>query len=220
MNAKKKKKVDTSEKGDKLSMHQQFDLLIDEYYPELKDKKPENEEKPAVKEGDYVFKSVDRTKIDYARIDENDEPPNFTDLVPNEPKLGAIKITNPLPKIEKRNELKDTYMHWLKTEKLMQPMERRLEYQNMQQNYLESIRLNQEIKKDVKLARVIKSHYPRGVVGVDSIYNENTILYKDQYNALQKKNEIKQERLTERRKVLDHYNNANGNFLTFNPENK
>ncbi|ETW36765.1 alpha-tubulin N-acetyltransferase [Plasmodium falciparum Tanzania (2000708)] len=140
------------------------------------------------------FKNVSIKK----RLDENDEPPIFTDLIENEKKIGTVRITNPLPKIERRDELKDNYMKWLKTERLMRPNERRLEYEQMQEKYLESIKLTHDIKKDVKLAKAIKSHYPRGIVGVDSIYNENTVLYKDQHEEIKKKYEIKEKRLKEK----------------------
>ncbi|CRG99461.1 conserved Plasmodium protein, unknown function [Plasmodium relictum] len=219
MDIKKEKKRIISDKKDNLSMHQKFDILIDEYYSDLKDeKKTVKLEKNSIV-CDHVFKSVNRDKTDYARIDENDEPPNFTDLVENEPKIGTLKINDPLPKIEKRDDLKKSYMKWLKTEKLMRPEERRLEYENMQNKYLETLKLTQDIKRDVKLARVIKSHYPRGIVGVDSIYNEKTLLYKDKYNEIKNKQEIKEKKLKERREALEKHNNKNGNFLAFETEN-
>ncbi|ETW55206.1 hypothetical protein PFUGPA_03026 [Plasmodium falciparum Palo Alto/Uganda] len=136
-----------------------------------------------------------------------------------ERKIGTVRITNPLPKIERRDELKDNYMKWLKTERLMRPNERRLEYEQMQEKYLESIKLTHDIKKDVKLAKAIKSHYPRGIVGVDSIYNENTVLYKDQHEEIKKKYEIKEKRLKEKGEVLEKHNQKNGNFLTFQENN-
>lgn len=183
----------------------------------MKDEKLKSEKTKCVKKGDYVFNSISRDKKDYARIDENDEPPNFTDLIENEPKMGLVKINDPLPKIKKKTELKEGYMKWLKTEKLMQPQERRKEHEVMQQSYLECIKLTHEIKQDVKFAKVIKAHYPRGVVGVDSIYNENSTLYKEKHAELQKKKEIKEGRLIERRKVLEKYNNRNDNILAFDP---
>ncbi|CRG96797.1 conserved Plasmodium protein, unknown function [Plasmodium gallinaceum] len=219
MDIKKENKILTSDRKDNLSMHQKFDKLIDEYYSDLKDEKKTEKLEKHPQTCDHIFKSVNRDKTDYARIDENDEPPIFTDLVENEAKIGTLKINNPLPKIEKRDELKKSYMKWLKTEKLMRPEERRLEYENMQKKYLETLKLTQDIKKDVKLARVIKSHYPRGIVGVDSIYNEKTLLYKDQYNEIKNKQEAKEKRLKERGEVLEKYNNKNGNFLAFETDN-
>lgn len=207
-----------SDNKNKLSAHQQFDALIDEYFSDLKEEKPKTEKKKCLRTGDFVFNSINRDKKDFCRIDENDEPPNFTDLVENEPKMGVLHITDPKPKIKKRNELKEGYMTWLKTEKLMQPQERRKEHEDMQKSYLETLQLTRDIKKDIKFAKVIKAHYPRGVVGVDSIYNENTVLYKDKYDERQKKKEIKEERLTERRKVLEKYNNNNINILAFDPK--
>ncbi|KAI4839478.1 hypothetical protein MKS88_002032 [Plasmodium brasilianum] len=216
----KENKAFTTDKANNLSTHQKFDQLIDEYYSNLKDEKTEIKVEINTKTGDHVFKSVERNKADYARFDENDEPPIFSDLVENEKKFGTVKIINPLPKVERRDELKDSYMHWLKTEKLMRPNERRLEHEHMQQKYLETLKLSEDIKKDVKLARVIKSHYPRGIVGVDSIYSENTVLYKEKYDEMTNKREIKERKLKERGEVLEKYNNKNGNFLTFETENK
>lgn len=209
---KKKKKTLENKKDDNISMHQKFDKIIDEYYSDLKDEK-EIKEKTVYKKGDHIFKSVERSGIDYARLDENDEPPNFCDLVDNEPKFGTVKIVNPLPKIERRNELKESYMHWLKTEKLMKPNERRLDHEHMQEKYIETIKLSRDIKNDIKLARVIKSHYPRGIVGVDSIYNENTVLYKDKYNEMKNKKEITDKRRKERQGALEKQNDKNGNIL-------
>ncbi|SOV76472.1 conserved Plasmodium protein, unknown function [Plasmodium sp. gorilla clade G3] len=220
MNEKEKNGIFSLHKEkDNLSTHQKFDLLIDEYYCDLKEEKKERHIEKNIKEGDFVFKSVDRNKTDYARLDENDEPPIFTDLIENEKKIGTVRITNPLSKIERRDELKDNYMKWLKTERLMRPNERRLEYEQMQEKYLESIKLTHDIKKDVKLAKAIKSHYPRGIVGVDSIYNENTVLYKDQHEEIKKKYEIKEKRLKEKGEVLEKHNQKNGNFLTFQENN-
>ncbi|WBY56837.1 hypothetical protein Py17XNL_000801849 [Plasmodium yoelii yoelii] len=102
---KKKKKTLENKKDDNISMHQKFDKIIDEYYSDLKDEK-EIKEKTVYKKGDHIFKSVERSGIDYARLDENDEPPNFCDLVDNEPKFGTVKIVNPLPKIERVNAKK------------------------------------------------------------------------------------------------------------------
>ncbi|KYO00231.1 hypothetical protein PGSY75_0925000 [Plasmodium gaboni] len=220
MNEKEKNGIFSLHKGkDNLSTHQKFDLLIDEYYCDLKEEKRERHSEKNIKEGDFVFKSVDRNKTDYARLDENDEPPIFTDLIENEKKIGTVRITNPISKIERRDELKDNYMKWLKTERLMRPNERRLEYEQMQEKYLESIKLTHDIKKDVKLAKAIKSHYPRGIVGVDSIYNENTVLYKDQHEEIKKKYEIKEKRLKEKGEVLEKHNQKNGNFLAFQENN-
>ncbi|SPJ10298.1 conserved Plasmodium protein, unknown function [Plasmodium sp. DRC-Itaito] len=220
MNEKEKNGIFSLHKEkDNLSTHQKFDLLIDEYYGDLKEEKREKPIEKNIKEGDFVFKSVDRNKTDYARLDENDEPPIFTDLIENEKKIGTVRITNPVSKIERRDELKDNYMKWLKTERLMRPNERRLEYEQMQEKYLESIKLTHDIKKDVKLAKAIKSHYPRGIVGVDSIYNENTVLYKDQHEKIKKKYEIKEKRLKEKGEVLEKHNQKNGNFLTFQGNN-
>ncbi|ETW32780.1 hypothetical protein PFTANZ_06500, partial [Plasmodium falciparum Tanzania (2000708)] len=42
------------------------DLLIDEYYCDLKEEKRERSTEKNTKEGDFVFKSVDRNKADYA----------------------------------------------------------------------------------------------------------------------------------------------------------
>lgn len=203
----------------KLTAHQQFDELIDEYFSDLKDETKKKEVKKTPKTGDYVFNSVARDKPDFARLDENDEPPNFTDLQENEPNMGTLKIEDPLPKIQKRNELKEKYIKWIKTERLMKPQERRKEHEDMQKAYLETLQLTRDIKKDIKFEKVVKAHYPRGVVGVDSIYNENTVLYKDKYEALQKKKEIKQARLVERAKVLEKYNNTS-NIFSFDPPNK
>ncbi|KMZ81078.1 hypothetical protein PVIIG_02560 [Plasmodium vivax India VII] len=232
-------------KDDRKKEECRSDQLIDEYYSDLKDDRKKEECQPRCTRGDHVFKSVERDKADYAvkkmkatlsRLDENGEPPPFTDLVPNEAKFGTVKITNPLPKVERRDQLKEGYMQWLTTEKLMRPNERRLEYEQMQEKYLETLKLSEDIKKDVKLARVVKSHYPRGIVGylsisfgsfnrqkvsaqmggagqgvlntlkcVDSIYSENTVLYKDKY---------------EEHKTLEWQNNRNGNFLAFEADNK
>ncbi|SBS83977.1 hypothetical protein, conserved [Plasmodium malariae] len=239
----KENKAFTTDKANNLSTHQKFDQLIDEYYSNLKDEKTEIKVEINTKTGDH-------------RFDENDEPPIFSDLVENEKKFGTVKIINPLPKVERRDELKDSYMHWLKTEKLMRPNERRLEHEHMQQKYLETLKLSEDIKKDVKLARVIKSHYPRGIIGhtrqdkivqvdntcLNSIlilsrvrigkseikqddrkqYHkfENTVLYKEKYDEMTNKREIKERKLKERGEVLEKYNNKNGNFLTFETENK
>ncbi|GAW80313.1 hypothetical protein, conserved [Plasmodium gonderi] len=219
MESKEKKKFDSAKEGN-LSAHEKFDRIIDEYYSDLKENRKKQKEEINLKTGDYFFKSVQRDKSDYSRLDENDEPPPFTDLVENEAKIGTVKITNPLPKVEKRDKLKDGYMQWLKTEKLMRPNERRLEYEQMQQKYLETIKLSEDIKRDVKLARVIKSHYPRGIVGVDSIYNENTVLYKDKYKELKNKQEVKEKKMKERGEALENRNNINGNFLAFETDNK
>ncbi|EUT86635.1 hypothetical protein PFAG_02501 [Plasmodium falciparum Santa Lucia] len=218
MNEKEKNGIFSVHKEkDNLSTHQKFDLLIDEYYCDLKEEKRERSTEKNTKEGDFVFKSVDRNKADYASN-------NFYSFViffflNIEKKIGTVRITNPLPKIERRDELKDNYMKWLKTERLMRPNERRLEYEQMQEKYLESIKLTHDIKKDVKLAKAIKSHYPRGIVGVDSIYNENTVLYKDQHEEIKKKYEIKEKRLKEKGEVLEKHNQKNGNFLTFQENN-
>ncbi|XP_026306681.1 uncharacterized protein LOC113221570 isoform X3 [Piliocolobus tephrosceles] len=117
-------------------MHQKFDQLIDDYFPDLKDEKEEKIER-CPKTGDYVFKKINRDKEDYVRIYESDGPPIFTDLVENESKIGTVHITNPLPKIERKNELKKDYLEWLKMERLMKPNERREEYELMQNKYLE-----------------------------------------------------------------------------------
>ncbi|XP_026306680.1 uncharacterized protein LOC113221570 isoform X2 [Piliocolobus tephrosceles] len=155
-------------------MHQKFDQLIDDYFPDLKDEKEEKIER-CPKTGDYVFKKINRDKEDYVRIYESDGPPIFTDLVENESKIGTVHITNPLPKIERKNELKKDYLEWLKMERLMKPNERREEYELMQNKYLETIKLSNEIKQDIKLARVIKSHYPRGIVLI--LYIMKTLCY-------------------------------------------
>ncbi|KNA00451.1 hypothetical protein PVNG_01085 [Plasmodium vivax North Korean] len=249
------------------------DQLIDEYYSDLKDDRKKEECQPRCTRGDHVFKSVERDKADYAvkkmkatlsRLDENGEPPTFTDLVPNEAKFGTVKITNPLPKVERRDQLKEGYMQWLTTEKLMRPNERRLEYEQMQEKYLEvingpskkemkncTLKLSEDIKKDVKLARVVKSHYPRGIVGylsisfgsfnrqkvsaqmggagqgvlntlkcVDSIYSENTVLYKDKYEEHKSRQEVREKKMKERAEALEWQNNRNGNFLAFEADNK
>ncbi|GAB65824.1 hypothetical protein PCYB_073260, partial [Plasmodium cynomolgi strain B] len=250
------------------------DQLIDEYYSDLKDDRKKEECQSRCTQGDHVFKSVQRDKADYARLDENEEPPPFTDLVPNEAKFGTVKITNPLPKVERRDQLKEGYMQWLTTEKLMRPNERRLEYEQMQEKYLETLKLSEDIKKDVKLARVVKSHYPRGIVGylsisfgsfnrqevsaqmggegttggpahpemftlligfvliednyiivgngkysVDSIYSENTELYKDKYEELKSRQEVRAKKMKERGEALERQNNRNGNFLAFEADN-
>eukprot|EP00366_Plasmodium_knowlesi_P001023 XP_002258520.1 hypothetical protein, conserved in Plasmodium species [Plasmodium knowlesi strain H] len=212
------------------------DQLIDEYYSDLKDNRKKEECQPRFTQGDHIFKSVERDKADYAvkkikatfssletqissRLDENEEPPPFTDLVPNEAKFGTVKITNPLPKVERRDQLKEGYMQWLTTEKLMRPNERRKEYEQMQEKYLETLKLSEDIKKDVKLARVVKSHYPRGIVGVDSIYSENTELYKDKYEELKSRQEFREKKMKERGAALERQNNRNGNFLAFEADN-
>ncbi|CAG9480619.1 unnamed protein product [Plasmodium vivax] len=216
----KGKKTSDSAKGGNLSAHEKFDQLIDEYYSDLKDDRKKEECQPRCTRGDHVFKSVERDKADYARLDENGEPPPFTDLVPNEAKFGTVKITNPLPKVERRDQLKEGYMQWLTTEKLMRPNERRLEYEQMQEKYLETLKLSEDIKKDVKLARVVKSHYPRGIVGVDSIYSENTVLYKDKYEEHKSRQEVREKKMKERAEALEWQNNRNGNFLAFEADNK
>ncbi|XP_026306679.1 uncharacterized protein LOC113221570 isoform X1 [Piliocolobus tephrosceles] len=200
-------------------MHQKFDQLIDDYFPDLKDEKEEKIER-CPKTGDYVFKKINRDKEDYVRIYESDGPPIFTDLVENESKIGTVHITNPLPKIERKNELKKDYLEWLKMERLMKPNERREEYELMQNKYLETIKLSNEIKQDIKLARVIKSHYPRGIVGVDSVYNENTVLYKDKYEEIKNKEKYKNKISQERREALQKQNNRNGDILAFDPTSK
>ncbi|EUD68073.1 hypothetical protein C922_01685 [Plasmodium inui San Antonio 1] len=219
MGPKGKKNSDSAKAGN-LSAHEKFDQLIDEYYSDLKDDRKKEEYQSRCTRGDHVFKSVERDKADYARLDENEEPPPFTDLVPNaESKIGTVKITNPLPKVERRDQLKEGYMQWLTTEKLMRPNERRLEYEQMQEKYLETLKLSEDIKKDVKLARVVKSHYPRGIVGVDSIYSENTELYKDKYEELKSRQEVRAKKMKAREEALERQNNRNGNFLTFEADN-
>ncbi|SCM21412.1 conserved Plasmodium protein, unknown function [Plasmodium chabaudi chabaudi] len=208
----KEKKKTLDYKDDNITMHQKFDKIIDEYYSDLKDER-EIREKTVYKKGDHIFKSVERSGIDYARLDENDGAPNFCDLLDNEPKFGTVKIDNPLPKVEKRNELRKSYMCWLQTEKLMKPNERRLDHEHMQEKYLETIKLSRDIKNDIKLARVIKSHYPRGIVGVDSMYSENTVLYKEKYDEMKHKKDIVDKRRKEREGALEKQNAKNGNIL-------
>ncbi|SCN24657.1 conserved Plasmodium protein, unknown function [Plasmodium berghei] len=215
MGEKGKQKTLEHKKDDNISMHQKFDKIIDEYYSDLKDDR-EIKEKTVYKKGDHIFKSVERSEIDYARLDENDNPPNFCDLVDNEPKFGTVKIVNPLPKVEKRNELRKSYMHWLKTEKLMKPNERRLDHEHMQEKYIETIKLSKDIKNDIKLARtysIIIKQFVLFQKGVDSIYNENTVLYKDKYNEMKNKKEIIDKRRKERQGALEKQNDKNGNIL-------
>ncbi|SBT76443.1 conserved Plasmodium protein, unknown function [Plasmodium ovale] len=131
-----------------------------------------------------------------------------------------MKILTATYPLFQRDELKEGYMQWMKTERLMRPNERRQEYEDMQKQYLETLKLSRDIKKDVKLARVIKSHYPRGIVGVDSIYNEKTVLYKDKHEEFKNKQEFKEKRMKERGKALERYNNKNGNILAFDPSGK
>ncbi|SBS89966.1 hypothetical protein, conserved [Plasmodium ovale curtisi] len=228
---KKKKKTLPSEKDDNLSTHQKFDRLIDEFYPKLKDERADARidlrVEANVKEGDHVFKSVERSRADYARLDENDEPPTLSDLVENGSILQRIPFSSFTPVLfpflmdisfalnrsqtgcgkdnqpyakSRADELKEGYMQWMKTERLMRPNERRQEYEDMQKQYLETLKLSRDIKKDVKLARVINSHYPRGIVGVDSIYNEKTVLYKDKHEEFKNKQEVKEKRMKERGK--------------------
>ncbi|SBT33642.1 conserved Plasmodium protein, unknown function [Plasmodium ovale wallikeri] len=179
-----------------------------------------------VKEGDHVFKSVERSRADYAvkkRIDEGDSSsfqPRCTVSASYQQSSSNFYLSLFLFEKRDRDELKEGYMQWMKTERLMRPNERRQEYEDMQKQYLETLKLSRDIKKDVKLARVIKSHYPRGIVGVDSIYNEKTVLYKDKHEEFKNKQEFKEKRMKERGKALERYNNKNGNILAFDPSGK